>query len=548
MGDNWTRLVTGGVVHDPAYAHRVVIPANDNDTAAEDAPPGGGGNLSVLYVVSVCVAVCLVILLVILGNTLVIVAIAVDNSLKQLQNWLIASLAASDLLLGVLIMPLSLANELMGYWVFGNVLCAFWLSTDVFLCTASILNLCVISVDRYMSITRVTYARQRTLRKIVAMIAVVWLLSVVICFPPLVGWKRPQPTTALGQPLCVLSEEVGYVIYSTLGSFYLPLVVMVVVYFKIYVTVRSQARRSVRNKRAALARATVASTAVAVTASRAMPTTDPTRPRTPACRSVSPDDSSPAREERLDSPRQDTSSSDKCPFYNNLVTNNADEDLTRQDGGGRTEYFTNTDVYRCRVTRDSVLSACNDSSEAPDTDGPEVGSFPPLLKSHNLVSSDTRDDRLGAKNGGNNVSTSGGEGMSDRDCVRHTTPTPVYLLRKLSTGRNARHKKSPPLQTSGRSLRNDTDRLKRKLARARERRATVVLGIIMLTFICCWLPFFATYLVSSLTAMPVHRMVFAVFFWIGYCNSALNPIIYTIFNRDFRLAFKRLICRKDTPA
>jgi len=51
-------------------------------------------------------------------------------------------------------MPLSLANELMGYWAFGDVLCQLWLSTDVLLCTASILNLCLISLDRYWSITR----------------------------------------------------------------------------------------------------------------------------------------------------------------------------------------------------------------------------------------------------------------------------------------------------------------------------------------------------------------------------------------------------------
>ena len=51
-------------------------------------------------------------------------------------------------------MPLSLATELMGYWAFGDVICQLWLSTDVLLCTASILNLCLISLDRYWSITR----------------------------------------------------------------------------------------------------------------------------------------------------------------------------------------------------------------------------------------------------------------------------------------------------------------------------------------------------------------------------------------------------------
>jgi len=35
--------------------------------------------------------------------------------------------------------------------------------------------------------------------------------------------------------------------------------------------------------------------------------------------------------------------------------------------------------------------------------------------------------------------------------------------------------------------------------------------------------------------------LFAVIFWLGYCNSALNPVIYTVFNRDFRAAFRRML-------
>ena len=74
------------------------------------------------------------------------------------------------------------------------------------------------------------------------MISVVWITSGIICFPPLAGWSRPQPIVN-GRPLCVLSEEPGYVIYSIIGSFYLPLCVMAVVYLKIYLAARWRARR-----------------------------------------------------------------------------------------------------------------------------------------------------------------------------------------------------------------------------------------------------------------------------------------------------------------
>jgi len=88
----------------------------------------------------------------------------------------------------------------------------------------------------------------------------------------------------------------------------------------------------------------------------------------------------------------------------------------------------------------------------------------------------------------------------------------------------------------------ERERARRRVARSRERRATVVLGIVMASFIGCWLPFFSVYPLSLLFEFTVPTPVFAVIFWLGYCNSALNPIIYTIFNREFRAAFRRMLC------
>ena len=88
---------------------------------------------------------------------------------------------------------------------------------------------------------------------------------------------------------------------------------------------------------------------------------------------------------------------------------------------------------------------------------------------------------------------------------------------------------------------DEAERQRRKIARAKERRATVVLGIVMASFIGCWLPFFSIYPAASLAGLRVPDVAFAVIFWLGYVNSALNPIIYTIFNRDFRHAFERLL-------
>ncbi|KAK9501382.1 hypothetical protein O3M35_012117 [Rhynocoris fuscipes] len=77
----------------------------------------------------------------------------------------------------------------------------------------------------------------------------------------------------------------------------------------------------------------------------------------------------------------------------------------------------------------------------------------------------------------------------------------------------------------------------------REHKAARTLGIIMGTFILCWLPFFLWYVIATICgeACPTPDIVVAILFWIGYFNSTLNPIIYAYFNRDFREAFKNTI-------
>lgn len=78
----------------------------------------------------------------------------------------------------------------------------------------------------------------------------------------------------------------------------------------------------------------------------------------------------------------------------------------------------------------------------------------------------------------------------------------------------------------------------------REHKAARTLGIIMGTFILCWLPFFLWYVSTTVCgeeACPCPDIVVALVFWIGYFNSTLNPLIYAYFNRDFREAFKNTL-------
>nr|XP_057915256.1 alpha-2A adrenergic receptor-like [Doryrhamphus excisus] len=78
----------------------------------------------------------------------------------------------------------------------------------------------------------------------------------------------------------------------------------------------------------------------------------------------------------------------------------------------------------------------------------------------------------------------------------------------------------------------------------RERRLTLVLAVVVGVFVLCWFPFFFTYTLTAVCTCCVPETLFKMFFWLGYCNSSLNPVIYTIFNHDFRRSFKKILCPK----
>ncbi|EZA55612.1 Alpha-2C adrenergic receptor [Ooceraea biroi] len=158
------------------------------------------------HIVLASIVATLLMIVIVVGNMLVIIAIVTEKALKNIQNWFIASLAVADFFLGLVIMPFSLANEIMGYWIFGYWWCDIYSAMDVLLCTASIMNLCLISLDRFWSITQaVDYLKKRTPARAAVMIALVWLLSALVCIPPLLGWKRPTPAEEF--PKCKVSWD-----------------------------------------------------------------------------------------------------------------------------------------------------------------------------------------------------------------------------------------------------------------------------------------------------------------------------------------------------
>ncbi|XP_065226013.1 dopamine receptor 2 isoform X2 [Planococcus citri] len=170
----------------------------------------------------------------VLGNLLVIVAVIRERYLHSSTNYFVMSLASADGLVGLVVMPLSTLYEITDHhWIFGINWCDAWRSLDVLFSTASILNLCVISLDRYWAITDpFTYPTKMSRRKAYVLICVVWVCSSVISFPAIIWWRAVRDDVPNYQ--CPFTDNLGYLIFSSFISFYLPLFVMVFTYFRIY--------------------------------------------------------------------------------------------------------------------------------------------------------------------------------------------------------------------------------------------------------------------------------------------------------------------------
>lgn len=420
------------------------------DSGTNSTRPWPHADVAAAFIILV---VSLLILLTIVGNALVIVAVLTSRALRAPQNLFLVSLACADVLVAALVIPFSLANEVMGYWYFGSVWCALYLALDVLFCTSSIVHLCAISLDRYWSVTRaVRYNLKRTPARVRSAIAAVWLVSAVISFPPIV-------LTRHGEGECLLNDEPWYILSSALVSFFAPGFIMVTVYCKIYRVAKQRSATVCAAQNGSVAAAVAKATAAAAMRADGCAA----RRRAAETESASSHSSgSDARREELD-----------------------DIDL-EESGVGR--------------VRDNGIGGASSSG--------------------------------GGRGGGGGGGGSGGGGGPGGDCRRAPWATSRALILP-----------HPPLPSSRSRAHAPLGACRSRTAQLREKRFTFVLAVVMGGFVLCWFPFFFTYSLGALCgeSCAAPEGLFKLFFWIGYCNSSVNPIIYTIFNRDFRKAFKKIL-------
>ncbi|KAH7964699.1 hypothetical protein HPB49_000790 [Dermacentor silvarum] len=374
-----------------------------NDTSSMQANLSQSWHENLPVVITVSLLLCLVIIATVIGNIFVIAAIIWERNLRTVSNYLVLSLAVADLMVACLVMPLGAVYEVTREWRMPPELCDVWTCCDVLCCTASILHLLAIAVDRYWAVTIVDYMRQRDVRKVGIMIFLVWSVAFVVSIAPIFGWKdKDSRSRVLHEKKCLVSQDAAYQVFATCSSFYVPLIMILLLYWRIF----KVARQRIRHKPGAKAVLIV----------------------------------------------------HKEPSTSSAVASNE-----------------NTPQHNTTTMSSPAHNSSNQSSPS----------------------------------NGMNKAMHGGIGR---------------LL--VLTKREKKH-------------------VEESLESRRERKAAKTVAIITGVFVMCWLPFFVMALVMPLceTCDP-GKLVFSFFLWLGYANSMINPIIYTIFSPDFRNAFNRILCGK----
>ncbi|KAM3867806.1 5-hydroxytryptamine (serotonin) receptor 1A a [Diretmus argenteus] len=396
-----------------------------NGTASGSVP-----DLELSYQIVTSLLLGVLIICSIFGNACVVAAIGLERSLQNVANYLIGSLAVTDLMVSVLVLPMAALYQVLNKWTLGQDICDIFISLDVLCCTSSILHLCAIALDRYWAITDpIDYVNKRTPRRAALLISVTWLIGFSISIPPMLGWRSAEDRA--NPDACTISQDPGYTIYSTFGAFYIPLILMLVLYGRIFKAARFRIRKTVKK------------TETAKVSDR--------------CSTVSPA------------------------------------------------------VFHKKPNGEAAGAKGWMRSVEPKPGSPCV----------------------------NGAVKHGEEGES------------LEIIEVISNSKTHLPLPNTPQSLHGYENMNEKNsEAKRKIALGRERKTVKTLGIIMGTFIFCWLPFFIVALVLPFCTESCYMpdWLGAVINWLGYSNSLLNPIIYAYFNKDFQSAFNKIIkCKFHRP-
>nr|6CM4_A Chain A, D(2) dopamine receptor, endolysin chimera [synthetic construct]6LUQ_A Chain A, chimera of D(2) dopamine receptor and Endolysin [synthetic construct] len=420
----------------------------------------------------------LLIAVIVFGNVLVCMAVSREKALQTTTNYLIVSLAVADLLVATLVMPWVVYLEVVGEWKFSRIHCDIFVTLDVMMCTASALNLCAISIDRYTAVAMpmLYNTRYSSKRRVTVMISIVWVLSFTISCPLLFGLNNAD------QNECIIANP-AFVVYSSIVSFYVPFIVTLLVYIKIYIVLRRRRKRNIfemlridEGLRLKIYKDTEGYYTIGI---GHLLTKSP---------------SLNAAKSELDKAIGRNT--------NGVITKDEAEKLFNQD----------VDAAVRGILRNAKLKPVYDSLDA--------------VRRAALINMVFQMGETGVAGFTNSLrmlqQKRWDEAAVNLAKSRWYNQTPNRAKRVITTFRTGTWDAY-------------------KLSQQKEKKATQMAAIVAGVFIICWLPFFITHILNIHCDCNIPPVLYSAFTWLGYVNSAVNPIIYTTFNIEFRKAFLKIL-------
>lgn len=212
-----------------------------NDTNLTDLASSSDLPTSPYSVVQKVVIVIIAVVLslsTVVGNSMVMISFKIDKQLQTISNYFLFSLAVADFAVGLISMPLYTMFTVYGYWPLGPYICDTWLALDYLASNASVLNLLIISFDRYFSVTRpLTYRAKRTTRRATVMIGSAWGFSLLLWPPWIYAWPYIDGERKVRPYDCYIQfiETNQFITFGTaIAAFYVPVTVMCILYYRIW--------------------------------------------------------------------------------------------------------------------------------------------------------------------------------------------------------------------------------------------------------------------------------------------------------------------------
>ncbi|KAF3691469.1 Ryanodine receptor 2 [Channa argus] len=462
----------------------------------------------------------------VVGNILVLVSFKINKALKTVNNYYLLSLALADLTIGTLSMNLYTTYIIMNQWALGPVVCDLWLAIDYVASNASVMNLLVISFDRYFSVTRpLTYRAKRTTKRAMTMIGLAWSISFILWAPAILFWQYIVGERTVKANECYiqfLSEPI-ITFCTAIAAFYLPVTIMAFLFWKIYQETEKRAKdvQGLKGSGSSNSPSQVQGSTPGSSSGRAggEGATNNQKNSSAMLRHMSSQSCSSYELNQQDSEKYNNDDASKpgekgregrcgkCCFH--IVSlrpgHHASEKsviITAVVGEAEQsscDSFNNNDVDRSEEEADGA-----DQSKSP-TDGKKCKK---------------------AKKNGNKQPSS------------QSSPITSLPLDQWPAGISM--KDAAMAKRFASKARTELNKRKNE-KKANEKKAARTLSAILFAFIMTWLPYNIMVLVNTFCKDCIPATLWALGYWLCYVNSTVNPMCYALCNKTFRTTFRDIL-------